>query len=113
MEYAAPVWHTNLTSESTSVLESVQKRVLKIIFPNLDYTSALAHSKLSTLHYRREQLCKDFFSKIRTNHKFADIVPPTTCKHYNLRHDTLEQPLCKTNRYKNSLIPYALFNFQK
>ena len=35
LEYACPVWHSNLTVAQTKALESLQQRVMKIIFPKI------------------------------------------------------------------------------
>jgi hypothetical protein len=35
LEYACPVWHPGLTKAQSEDLEQVQKRCLKIIWPNL------------------------------------------------------------------------------
>ena len=63
LEYAAPVWHAGITQEQSDLLESVQKRVLKIIVPGKDYTFALDNCGLSPLSARRELLTRSFFSQ--------------------------------------------------
>ena len=37
----SPVWHSSLTAAQTKILESSQQRVVKIIFPDKDYTLSL------------------------------------------------------------------------
>ena len=37
LEYACPVWHTNLNRHLTESIETVQKRVLKCIYPGNEY----------------------------------------------------------------------------
>ena len=38
LEYASPVWHTSLTNKQTKQIESIQKRALKLAFPDLSYS---------------------------------------------------------------------------
>ena len=58
LEYACQVWHTSLSSTlSDQIVEHVQKRAIKIMFPHLSYTASLEQSRLSTLHERRENQC--------------------------------------------------------
>ena len=37
LEYACPVWHTNLPKYLSENIEMIQKRALKSIFPNKGY----------------------------------------------------------------------------
>ena len=115
-EYACPVWHTSLTKGQTKQLESVQRRALKIIFSNNTTDVSGALSELPSLADRRENLTKEFFTKLLDplsclNHLF----PP---KRNNdaankLRHSKLyPPPTTRTERYRKSTIVYALNNFQ-
>ena len=38
LEYACPVWHPGLTAAHCELLESVQKRAIRIIYPDANYT---------------------------------------------------------------------------
>ena len=40
LEYACPVWHTSLTVADSSRIESIQRRAMKIIEPELGYDAA-------------------------------------------------------------------------
>ena len=42
LEYASPVWHCGLTGVLSDEVESVQKRCMRIIFPHLSYSDAIA-----------------------------------------------------------------------
>jgi len=53
LEYACPVWHSSLTVAQSKLLESVQKRAMKIIFPDIDYKS-LIMARIDTLQERQE-----------------------------------------------------------
>jgi len=61
LEYASPVWHSSLTVAQTESLESLQKRAMRIIFPQLDYSGSLVIAEADTLEGRRERLAQRFF----------------------------------------------------
>ena len=117
LEYASPVWHTGLTVAQSDSLESLQKRALTIIFCNPDYATTLTLSGLPTLKSRREQLTFKFF---RNN-----ILNNNSCLHYllpeqrnpdiihKLRRAKQFEPLqTRTEKFKNSFLPYCLLNCQ-
>ena len=69
LEYACPVWHPGITVKQRNQLESVQKRFLRIIFPDTSYADSLKISELQCLFERRESICKDLFQEIKNpNH---------------------------------------------
>jgi len=119
LEYAAPVWNSNITTQQVMKIERIQKRALRIILGSQYecYTSALAQLGLPSLEKRRETLSLKFAKSLLNSPTFRHWLPPsrsqihTRClKGANL----LDIPLAKTNRYKNSPIPYfvALLNKQ-
>ena len=114
LEYACPVWSSSLTTEQSSNLELIQKRALKIIFPTLSYEQCLIDHNILTLADRRLLLSKKFFmSVIRTNNPVSSLM----CKNQSRRQRgrntlTFQLPMCKTDRYKNSFVPFALQHFQ-
>ena len=112
LEYACPVWTSGLTNDQSSSLEQIQKRALKIIFPTMTYDQALSNNNISTLATRRLLLAKRFFDNVT---KYSN--PVHNLLHLNtsrrLRSTAkFEIPKVKTDRYKNSFIPFALKNFQ-
>ena len=114
MEYASQVWHAGLTEQQAHMLESIQQRALKVAFPTLDYDQALMEANLMTLYERREVLCKRLFSSAQdSSHKLNPLLPNLRVITHNQRHAAkYPLPVCKTNRFKDSFIPYSLFNFQ-
>ena len=56
VEYACPVWHCGITKKQANDLESVQRRCLKIIYPELSYADALFVSGLERLDVRRDSM---------------------------------------------------------
>ena len=114
LEYACPVWSTSLNKELSKVLESIQMRACKIIVPKLSYEDAIIDLELPLLYDRRMDICKDFFkSMCDPNHKLHDMLPLERPNLKGLRNwKPREPPLLKTERAKNSFVPYCLNNFQ-
>ncbi len=114
LEYASPVWHGGLTDEQSALIEHIQQRALKIAYPNCDYNTAMDLVNLLSLHGRRNLQCKKVFDKMQNpDDKLHRILPKerTSCR--NTRHSVkYELPKVNTERYKNSFIPYVLFNCQ-
>ena len=76
LEYGAEIWNGGLTQEQKKGIERIQKRVLRIIYPNLDYDQAITETKLQTLEERSDELCvslikKMLNSKMLTNHPWG------------------------------------------
>ena len=108
LEYASQVFHHSLPKYLSYDIERVQKRSLAIIFRGQPYSESLQQSGLSSLFKRREELCKNLFSKITSdsNHKLRTLLPPKHHAKYNLRHKrTYELPIAFTNRFKYTFIP--------
>ena len=114
-EYACPVWSTCLTKGLSDILESIQKRALRIILPEMNYEEACEALDLPLLSTRRSELCKKIFLNMtKPNHKLHDLLPQKNSDTLNFRKKKTEYPLpqCKTNRYENSFVPYCLINYQ-
>ena len=67
LEYACPVWHTNLPQYLSDNIEVIQKRALKCIFPGLGYAEILRRVNLDTLNVRRDSICQKYFDKIKVD----------------------------------------------
>ena len=115
LEYSCQVWSTSLRAANREILESVQKRAMKIIEPTLAYKEALKKHDLQTLESRRDTLCRRFFKDIMSqkDHKLHCLLPTPRPSKYELRREK-QYPLPNvcTKRYKNSLINSGLFNCQ-
>ena len=61
VEYACPVWHTNLPKYLSDNIEIIQKRCLKTIFPGVTYEDILQMVNIPTLNDRRNAICKAYF----------------------------------------------------
>ena len=76
VEYACPVWHTNLPKYLSDNIEIIQKRCLKTRFPGYQYENILQMVNLPTLHRRRDELCRAYFDKTKSrDHKLNALVP--------------------------------------
>ena len=114
LEYACPVWSTCLTKGLIDDLESIQRRAFRIIDSSLDYEEACEQFEMQTLLERREDICEKFFKNMTNpKHRLHDFVPEPKVHRHDLRTQiTYPLPLCKTNRYKNSFVPWCLYHLQ-
>ena len=114
LEYACPVWSTCLTKELSDDLESIQERACRIILPKVSYDSAREQLNLPLLSERRIDICKKLFVAMqKPDHRLHHLLPAPRSVGYGLRNaKKYPLPKCKTNRYKNSFVPYCLYNFQ-
>ena len=111
LEYACATWHTCLTGQQSEKIESIQRRAMCIVAPDLSYRQALANFGLPTLKERRERLARDFFIKIVRNpdHKLRHLLPHERTIKYGLRTAKPDQnPTYNTAGTKRTLIPYGI-----
>ena len=107
LEYACQVFHCNLPLYLSEEIERIQRRALRVIFPDCSYSEGLAKAGLTALYDRRSTLCKELFSVIDTqgNHKLSHLLPVRSQQDYILRSNrALAEPVCKTNRFRESFI---------
>ena len=109
IEYASPIW-SSLPKSLYDLLESVQKRTLKIAYPALAYEKALETSKLQPLSIRRDASCKKFIESLRRDAspynpltKIMEISPRIQTHDYDLPNDHSDQTLLPvmSDRFKN------------
>jgi len=55
LEYACPAWHLSLTTAQSRTLESLQRRAMRIMYADDDYTFSLIMAGQDTLESRRTQ----------------------------------------------------------
>ena len=84
-------------------MESIQKRVMFIIFPTYDYNEALSALSLTTLNERRVHLCQVYVGRLQNeNHPLPIILPKLEeAQHdYQLKSGASYRlrPICKTKR---------------
>ena len=102
IEYACPVWHTNLPTYLSDSIELIQTRALKSIFPGKSYNDILNDIGLRTLIGRREVLCMKYFTEIQgIAHQLNCLLPALRNSEYNLRPGFNRYPL---TRYRTNII---------
>ena len=86
IEYASPVWAA-IPLYLDDLIESVQRKALKIIFGPVDYTEALVLAGLESVGDRRVGTCKRFMTTARQMSPLKNIIPsPATIEsHYRIR----------------------------
>ncbi len=114
LEYACQVWHTSLTCGQSDKLEAIQRRVLRITYPDHSYAKALKLSELPRLSDRREELSKALFTDLLDpSHQLHRLLPPPRPNPYDLRHLNKHPRITsRNNRYQRTLIPHGLKNWQ-
>ena len=89
LEYACQAFHTNLPAYLSDQIERVQKRFLRILFPEFSYSKALEDAGLKTLFHRREELCSSLFKQIVQSdqqYTLAGLLPAyNDSEKYNFR----------------------------
>ena len=114
LEYACPVWHTNLPKYLSDNIEMIQKRALKSIFQGEHYKDVLNDIGMCTLKDRRDFLCEKYFRDVaQSSHKLHNLLPEKRRIEYDLRPgNTYPLPKTRSNRYRNSLITWGLNHWQ-
>ena len=98
----------SITKYLADELETVQKRVLKILSPVMTYCEALEYYRLPTLFQRREDMCDKLFTSIIKDpmHKLHHLLPPKNETDYSFRTNRyFNMYVTRTNRFHNSFIP--------
>ena len=111
VRYAAQVWQFIPAYLSDSI-ESIQRRALRIIFPNSSYQQALDLTNLSTLANRRILLCKKLKADMRDgSHPISFLAPKVTTRTmpYQLRSGSTTAPKnMKRTKRANDLFRFRL-----
>ena len=119
VEYADVVWHSGLTFKQAGDIERIQRRACRTILGHqfISYTNALEMCDIIKLCDRRVAHCLKFAKGLSDNERTHHLMPPSRHAVHgrNLRNSTqLTQFRTKTNRFKQSPIPYfvSLLNAQ-
>ena len=85
-------------------IKRIQRRALRINFPDCNYNEGLAKAGLPTPYDRRRTSCKDLLKNIaHGSHKLSHLLPTRSQQMYNLRSGrTFTAPVSKTNRFRDS-----------
>ena len=104
IEYASPAW-SGLTKNQSDVIESIQKRALRIIIPGMSYSDALKATGLETLCTRRQNSCKTFINKLKLDSSSVNPLslsqPDANIHNYDLRYDANMMQKTNTERFQN------------
>ena len=95
-------------------LAIMQKRALRIIYPDLSYAEALVAAGITSLYERRQVLSETLFDQIMQDpsHKLHDLLPPRNESTYCTRSRRyFELPICKTHRFRKTFIMNHSFNY--
>ena len=63
LEYASTVFHYSIPKYLSDEIEHVQKRALRIVYPNLHYEDALIEAGMESLHTRRQKPAINFLNR--------------------------------------------------
>ena len=78
LEYGTKIWHGSLTEEQSKDIERIQRRGMKIIFPEKTYEQAMIECGMETLENRREKMCIKLINDMKgLIHKLNELLPPT------------------------------------
>ena len=105
------VWNAGITVCQSDQLERIQKRGLRIILgpEYICYDNALQQCNITTLKERRTSISLKFAKDLYNSGHFKDWLPIKVRKkvQYSLRNsNNFINIRCRTDRYKNSAIPY-------
>ena len=97
-----------MTDWEETALERVQKVALRLILKEnyLDYATALDKTGLQTLASRRDELCLNFAKKCVKFPHTKDMFPKNEKTRVTRKTENFVVPFARTDRYKNSSIPY-------
>ena len=117
LEYACPVWQSSLTVHQRDRLESIQRRAVAIITGSSDYEFHCVALDIQPVSVRLDALARSFFRCIdRPDDCLNRLLPAIRSAEIT---DKLREanrlPLlsCRTKRYANSFLPFALANYQQ
>ena len=81
LEYACPAWFYSTPSYLLEQLESIQRRTMRVIYPDHSYHDACLQARVPRVKERLEDLCKSFFASMQNHqHKLHGLLPPCTNK---------------------------------
>ena len=114
LEYACQVWHSGLTLQQSKEIESVQRRVMRLVLPDVTYKESLQIVGLEKLATRRENLVKSLFNEIKCErHELNYLLPRRSlseCNHNIRQIHPYIVPRCRTNRPLKSCLFYGIKN---
>ena len=83
LEYSCEVWHSSISCYLSDKIEKIQKRALRIIYPEQTYKDALLLAGITKLETRREDLCLKTLTKITRGGPLTQYVTQTRSNEHN------------------------------
>jgi uncharacterized Fe-S radical SAM superfamily protein PflX len=78
LEYRCVLWCNSIPEYLCTKIELIQKRGMRIIFPDYRYSEALIAAKFSRLDERRFEICQKVLTKINEPDSLLHhLLPPT------------------------------------
>ena len=112
LEYCCEVWHPGLSGRQSKDIERVQKRCLRIIYPQHSYSSALSLCGLERLDSRRERLVQELFESIKEpGHVLHCLLTPRGGARNFRSNSDYVLPMLKTRRARSDFVNYCLFKY--
>ena len=110
LEYSSVVWATCLPRFLIDQLEAIQKRALRIVYPDLHYQQALEQANITSLEDRRAHLCLKVWHNIKNNPdgQLHRLLPPvrSECHSDHLRNSSSSSRFqYRTKRFGSSFFP--------
>ena len=108
LEYTCQVWHFSLPQYLADEIESVQRRALRIVLPNLLYAEALDSTNLHTFKQRRQVQWQKPYRNIlvQRNNKLGNLLPEPKQHKYSLRSArNFDKFKCRTACFQKCFIP--------
>ena len=101
---------SRINKKQSNSIESVQKRLLRLLFPDSPYSESLKLSGLQSLYNRREQLANETFQQIKDpNHALHNLLKTRQPINKSVRNFyPFEIPRGRTNRLNKSFINYCI-----
>ena len=83
LENSCEVWHSSISCYLSDKLEKIQKRALRIIYPEQTYKDALLLAGITKLWTSREDLCLKTLTKITRGGPLTQYVTQTRSNEHN------------------------------
>ena len=112
LEYACQAWFYSTPNFLLEQLESIQRRTMRVIYPDHSYNEACLQARIPRVKERLEDLCKSFFLSMQNqHHKLHGLLPELYNNPYATRYSTngptYKIPVHKTKRSMNNFICQA------
>lgn len=115
IEYACPVWQSSLTADQRNRLESIQRRAVRIISGSSDYELYCVLYELEPIAVRLDRLAQTTFLRLCNPsdclHRLIPVRQSTETLDKLRYKSQLSNFFCRTERFKNSFLPYALSHY--